>query len=87
MDAVNPGVVSNEDRPIGLAIPADDSPPRWLEVGCLLVIVVLADFCIYRGQGYAGWAAFLRRSLFCYSSVRPSGDPERALACWERWSH
>ena len=35
----------------------DDSPVRWLEIVCLMLIVVLCDVTIYRGEGFAGYAA------------------------------
>lgn len=37
----------------------DDSPVRWLEIVCLLLIVVLCDVTIYRGNGFAGYAALV----------------------------
>jgi hypothetical protein len=43
-------------------IPEEAKPVRrvgWLEVLALVLLVILADVTIYRGQGYAGLAAFV----------------------------
>ncbi len=39
------------------AVPAGSVP--WREIAALLAIVLLADLCLYRGQGYAGVGAFV----------------------------
>jgi hypothetical protein len=76
MDDVDPAAPANNDVPSAPLKAWDDPPPRWAELGCLLAIVVLADFAIYRGDGYAGWAAVFAATpvlLFVGAARRRSG--------------
>jgi hypothetical protein len=60
MDGVNPTSLSPEQ--IAHVAPSSapiDPPLSAAELASLLAIVALADLAIYRGEGYAGWAAVL----------------------------
>jgi hypothetical protein len=60
MDDRNPTGISPEQiAPAAPGIVVIDPPPRSLEFLGLFGIVALADLAIYRGGGYAGWAAVL----------------------------
>ncbi len=61
----------------GSRIDSDSPPLRWREIVCLLAIVLLADIAIYRGEGYAGWAAILGATpiLLLTGAARKHYDP------------
>jgi hypothetical protein len=78
---------SNLPSPIGTAveirpksrapIAPEETSLRWPELLCLAGILVLADLGIYRGDGYAGWAAVFAASpvLLWIGGGRRRWDP------------
>lgn len=58
----------------------DDSPVQWLEIVCLLMIVVLCDVTIYRGNGFAGYAALVAGVSVLLAGGVPSKRPH--MATW-----
>ncbi|HXT60812.1 MAG TPA: hypothetical protein VN699_19395, partial [Pirellulales bacterium] len=55
----------------------DSLPMRWRELLAILVIVVLSDLTIYRGQGFAGYAALFLASpvLLAWGAFKPRFGP------------
>ena len=53
--------MSDADGPLPRAARFDptDPPVRWRELLAVVLLVALADLTIYRGHGFAGWAALL----------------------------
>ncbi|MFQ5733922.1 MAG: hypothetical protein ACE5KM_18440, partial [Planctomycetaceae bacterium] len=51
---------------------AGPSPFRWWQVIAVALIVALCDIVIYRGKGYAGWAALFAGApaLMCLAATR-----------------
>jgi hypothetical protein len=58
----------------------DASPVRWLEIVCLVLIVVLCDMTIYRGEGFAGYAALVAGVSMLLAGGVPSKRP--CTATW-----
>ena len=58
----------------------DESPVRWREILCLVLIVVLSDVTIYRGSGFAGYAALVAGVSLLLAVGVPSKRPE--LTTW-----
>jgi hypothetical protein len=56
----------------------DDAPVRWPEISCLLLIIVLCDVTIYRGAGFAGYAALVAGVSVLLAAGVPSKRPQRA---------
>ncbi len=56
----------------------DDSPVRWIEVVCLLLTVALCDVTIYRGAGFAGYAALIAGMSVLLAAGVPSKRPQTA---------
>ncbi|MBI1344748.1 DUF4173 domain-containing protein [bacterium] len=51
----------------------ESQPVRWREVLAVIVLVVLSDLAIYRGQGYAGYAVLFALAPLCLAWGTGSG--------------
>ena len=69
---------SREPFIAGGPLAGPEPPVSWLELLSLLAIVLVADTTIYRGHGYAGWAALLAVAPLCFSRGRPAGMADGA---------
>jgi len=58
----------------------DESPVRWREIVSLILIVVLCDVTIYRGSGFAGYAALVAGVSLLLAVGVPTKRPQ--LATW-----
>jgi hypothetical protein len=58
----------------------DESPVRWREIVSLVLIVVLCDVTIYRGSGFAGYAALVAGVSLLLAVGVPTKRPK--LATW-----
>ncbi|MFT4556142.1 MAG: hypothetical protein ACI92S_001482 [Planctomycetaceae bacterium] len=58
----------------------DESPVRWREIVSLVLIVVLCDVTIYRGSGFAGYAALVAGVSLLLAVGVPTKRPQ--LATW-----
>lgn len=74
----NPGIIPNcpvapPDDPV-MAIAVKEEPPmRWRELLAIVLLVVLSDLTIYRGQGFAGYALLMATAplLLAIGAPRP----------------
>jgi hypothetical protein len=58
----------------------DESPVRRIEIACLFLIVVLCDVAIYRGSGFAGYAALVSGLAVLLAVGVPTKRPR--LSTW-----
>ena len=58
----------------------DESPVRWREIVSLVLIIVLCDVTIYRGSGFAGYAALVAGVSLLLAVGVPTKRPQ--LATW-----
>lgn len=73
------GIPASIDRALkAFREPYDVSPVRSLEIVCLLLIVVLCDVTIYRGNGFAGYAALVAGVSVLLAVGVPSKRPQTA---------
>lgn len=58
----------------------DESPVRLREIVCLVLIIVLCDVTVYRGEGFAGYAALVAGVSLLLAVGVPSKRPR--VAAW-----